>query len=102
MRVGLGQSCQAQSLHSSAQNLRGRCGEKNTVLRALPVKSADAKTQVPPKKRRQKPARDIDPNSPFAALRNLNLAEPKKPKQQQERPATEQMAGEQVAGERTE
>jgi ATP-dependent RNA helicase SUPV3L1/SUV3 len=59
-----------------------------------PVKSADAKTQVPPKKRRQKPARDIDPNSPFAALRNLNLAEPKKPKQPQERPATEQVAGE--------
>ena len=82
-----------------------------------PAKSADAKTQgaknqgaknqVSSKKRRQKPARDIDPNSPFAALRNLNLAEPKKPKQPQERSATKQVAGEQVpaeqvAGERTE
>ena len=36
--VGLIQPYKPQSLHSSAQNLRGRCGEKSTVLRALPVK----------------------------------------------------------------
>ena len=43
--------------------------------------------------------RDIDPNSPFAALRKHNLAEPKKPKQPQEHPAREQVPGEQVPAE---
>ncbi len=77
-----------------------------------PAKSAgpkiqSAKNQVSTKKRWQKSSRDIDPNSPFAALRNLNLAEPKMPKQPHQHPATEQVAGEQVpagqvAGEGTE
>ena len=35
--VGLIQPCTHQSLHSSAHNLEGLCGEKSTVLKALPV-----------------------------------------------------------------
>ena len=48
------------------------------------AKTAMAKTKEPSKKRRQKPPRDTDPNSPFAALRNLNLSEPENPTQPQE------------------
>ena len=48
------------------------------------AKSGAAKAQRSANKRRQKPARDIDPNSPFAALRNLTLSEPEKPTEPQE------------------
>ena len=48
------------------------------------AKSGAAKAQRSANKRRQKPARDIDPNSPFAALRDLTLSEPEKPTEPQE------------------
>ena len=48
------------------------------------AKSGAAKAKRSAKKRRQKPARDIDPNSPFAALRDLTLSEPEKPTEPQE------------------
>jgi hypothetical protein len=40
--VGLIQPYKPQSLQSSAHNLRGLCGEKSTVLQALPVTWCDA------------------------------------------------------------
>ncbi len=48
------------------------------------AKSGAAKAQKSANKRRQKPARDIDPNSPFAALRDLTLSEPEKTTEAQE------------------
>jgi ATP-dependent RNA helicase SUPV3L1/SUV3 len=50
-----------------------------------PAKSGDAKRQGLAKKRQQKPAPTIDPNSPFAALRNLDLSDPKPPTKPEER-----------------
>ena len=48
------------------------------------AKSGAAKAQRSANKRRQKPARDIDPNSPFAALCDLTVSEPEKPTEPQE------------------
>ena len=48
------------------------------------VKSGAAKARALANKRPQKPARDIDPNSPFAALRDLTLSKPEKPTEPQE------------------
>ena len=77
--------------------LTPRAGRRGRARKKPKGKKADAKRQTnsdaksgavkarrSANKHRQKPARDIDPNSPFAALRNLTLPDPEKPTEPQE------------------
>ena len=77
--------------------LTPRAGRKGRARKNSKGKKADTKRQTKPdaksgaakarrsaNKQRQNPASDIDPNSPFAALRDLTPAETEKPTEQQE------------------
>ncbi|MEC7594978.1 MAG: hypothetical protein VYC90_04545, partial [Pseudomonadota bacterium] len=73
----------ARRLGRARKNPNGKKADAKRQTRSN-AKSGAAKAQRSANKRRQKPARDIDPNSPFAALRDLTLSEPEKPTEPQE------------------